>query len=619
MSAITAKASRKMKKYAVLTREPRCFLGSFDFSWEQRKLSEITDKVTEKNAGLQYVETFTNSAEFGIISQRDFFDHDIAKLGSLDGYYIVKNEDFVYNPRISTSAPVGPINRNKLGRTGVMSPLYTVFRPHDIDTTYLEYFFKCGYWHSFMNFNGDSGARSDRFSIRDNVFFQMPIPIPDIDEQRKIGELLTCLDNLITLHQRKCANLCSPSQVVFSLLFATSTFSWEQRKLSEIATMHARIGWQNLRTSEFLDSGDYMLITGTDFIDGAVNFDTCHYVERERYEQDKHIQIRNGSILITKDGTLGKVAYIQGLTMPATLNAGVFNVEIKDENEVDNRYLFQYLKAPFLMDYVDKKATGGTIKHLNQNILVDFPVVLPHKAEQEKIGEYFLAIDHLITLHQRECISFTGRADRLILTANKKRTTSSWEQRKVTEIGKIYIGLVTTMTKHYTDEGTLLIRNSDIKDGKFEFGDNPIHLEKLFAEKNETRMHQIGDVITVHTGDVGTSAVITENEAKSIGFATIVTRPNPKIIDSNYLCSFLNTDKHKKWAVSISTGDGRTNYNLGDYFELVVPVPSIAEQKKIAAYIQNLNRLITLHQRKPFLMKWRTSDANRNQTNRLVL
>ena len=189
------------------------------FSWEQRKLSEITDKVTEKNAGLQYVETFTNSAEFGIISQRDFFDHDIAKLGSLDGYYIVKTEDFVYNPRISTSAPVGPINRNKLGRTGVMSPLYTVFRPHDIDTTYLEYFFKCGYWHSFMNFNGDSGARSDRFSIRDNVFFQMPIPIPNIDEQRKIGELLTCLDNLITLHQRELEKLQNIKKSMLEKMF----------------------------------------------------------------------------------------------------------------------------------------------------------------------------------------------------------------------------------------------------------------------------------------------------------------------------------------------------------------------------------------------------------------
>ena len=120
---------------------PEIRFKGFTDAWEQRKLSEIADKVTEKNVGLQYVETFTNSAEFGIISQRDFFDHDIAKLGSLDGYYIVKNEDFVYNPRISTSAPVGPINRNKLGRTGVMSPLYTVFRPHDIDTTYLEHFF----------------------------------------------------------------------------------------------------------------------------------------------------------------------------------------------------------------------------------------------------------------------------------------------------------------------------------------------------------------------------------------------------------------------------------------------------------------------------------------------
>lgn len=174
----------------------------------------------------------------------------------------------------------------------------------------------------------------------------------------------------------------------------------------------------------------------------------------------------------------------------------------------------------------------------------------------------------------------------------------SWEQRKVTELGKIYIGLVTTMTKHYTNEGTLLIRNSDIKDGRFEFGDKPIYLENSFAQDNESRMHQVGDVITVHTGDVGTSAVITENEAKSIGFATIVTRPDPQIIDPNYLCTFLNTDKHKKWAVAISTGDGRTNYNLGDYYELVVPVPSIREQQKISSFVQNLNNLITLHQRK---------------------
>ncbi len=179
-----------------------------------------------------------------------------------------------------------------------------------------------------------------------------------------------------------------------------------------------------------------------------------------------------------------------------------------------------------------------------------------------------------------------------------KGFTDDWEQRKVTELGKIFIGLVTTMTEHYTDEGALLIRNSDIKDGRFELGDNPIYLEKSFAQANSSRMHQLGDVVTVHTGDVGTSAVIRENQVNSIGFATIVTRPNTKIITSDYLCTYLNTDQHKKWAVGVSTGDGRTNYNLGDYYECVVPVPTIEEQQKISEFISDLNNLITLHQRK---------------------
>ena len=154
------------------------------------------------------------------------------------------------------------------------------------------------------------------------------------------------------------------------------------------------------------------------------------------------------------------------------------------------------------------------------------------------------------------------------------------------------------MTEHYTDKGHLLIRNSDIKDGYFEFGENPIYLDEEFSEQNKSRMHQLGDVITVHTGDIGTSAVIGENEVNSIGFATIVTRPNQEILDSNYFATYLNTDIHKQWAISMATGDGRSNYNLKDYTKLVVPIPQIGEQKKMAACIGNLNGLITLHQRK---------------------
>ena len=243
---------------------------------------------------------------------------------------------------------------------------------------------------------------------------KVKIIIPPLQEQHRIAEALSDVDGMISSLEKLIAKYKSIKTACLQQMFPQNgetvprmrlprfTGAWEQRKLSELASIHARIGWQNLRTSEFLDSGDYMLITGTDFNDGAINFSTCHYVERERYEQDRNIQIHNGSILITKDGTLGKVAYVQGLSMPATLNAGVFNVQIKDANIVDEKYLFQYLKAPYLMDYVSTKATGGTIKHLNQNILVDFPVVMPKKSEQILIGAYFQQLDSLITFHQRK-------------------------------------------------------------------------------------------------------------------------------------------------------------------------------------------------------------------------
>lgn len=243
---------------------------------------------------------------------------------------------------------------------------------------------------------------------------KQPVFLPSLPEQQKISSLFTELDALIQSAENELEGYRELKQGMLQKMFPKNgekapeirfpefTDDWEQRKLSELATMHARIGWQNLRTSEFLDTGDYMLITGTDFEDGRVNYSTCHYVEKERYDQDKNIQIKNGSILITKDGTLGKVAYVEGLNMPATLNAGVFNIEVRDENETDGKYLFQFLRAPFLMNYVAQKVAGSTIKHLNQNILVDFPISMPSKEEQKKIGEYFQNLDNLIASQEQE-------------------------------------------------------------------------------------------------------------------------------------------------------------------------------------------------------------------------
>ena len=183
---------------------PEIRFAGFTDPWEQRKLGEIADKVTAKNLDGNITEVLTNSAEYGVINQTEFFDHAVAKESNIAGYYVIAPGDFVYNPRISATAPVGPIRRNTLGIHGVMSPLYTVFRLTDaVDGTYLSHFFKTNGWHGFMKLEGNSGARSDRFSIGDATFFEMPIPVPSSSEQHAIGSFFSRLDNLITLHQRK--------------------------------------------------------------------------------------------------------------------------------------------------------------------------------------------------------------------------------------------------------------------------------------------------------------------------------------------------------------------------------------------------------------------------------
>ena len=388
---------------------PAIRFKGFSDAWEQRKLSEITDKVTEKNAGLQYVETFTNSAEFGIISQRDFFDHDIAKLGSLDGYYIVKNEDFVYNPRISTSAPVGPINRNKLGRTGVMSPLYTVFRPHDIDTTYLEYFFKCGYWHSFMNFNGDSGARSDRFSIRDNVFFQMPIPIPDIDEQRKIGELLTCLDNLITLHQRKFEKLTNVKKSMLEKMFPQNgssypeirfkgfTDPWEQRKFSELVQIER--GGSPRPIDDFITdapNGLNWVKIGDAPTQGNYITKTAEKIRPEGLPKTR--EVHPGDLILSNSMSFGK-PYIMGID--GCIHDGWLLIR-NTYGVFDLTFLCHLLGTPQMLSQYRSLAAGSTVNNLNKELVGNTYVTIPSITEQRVLGAYLEQLDNLITLHQRE-------------------------------------------------------------------------------------------------------------------------------------------------------------------------------------------------------------------------
>lgn len=199
--------------------KPKIRFKGFEEEWNSCKLSDISEPVIDKNTRNNISEVLTNSATLGVISQRDYFSHDIAKQENICGYTIVSNDDFVYNPRISVSAPVGPISRNRLGRKGVMSPLYTIFRTHSVNKSFLEYFFKTSSWHNFMRFNGNSGARFDRFSIAIKDFYRMSIPFPNLEEQTEIAHFFDNLNNLYSILLDKITSLKSLKICYLNRLF----------------------------------------------------------------------------------------------------------------------------------------------------------------------------------------------------------------------------------------------------------------------------------------------------------------------------------------------------------------------------------------------------------------
>jgi len=377
--------------------------------------------------------------------------------------------------------------------------------------------------------------------------------------------------------------------------FAGFEDDWEQRKLGEVAQYRNGKAHENC-----IDEKGKYIVVNSKFIS------TDGEVKKFSNKKNEALFVNEIAFVLSdvpNDRAIARTFLVEE-SGKYTLNQRIAGITPISET---SPYFLHILmnRHPYFLAFDD----GAKQTNLSVSDVMGFEAYYPKYSEQRKIGTYFRNLDNLITLYQRKYDKLTAvkksmlekmfpKNGKNIPEIRFKGFTEAWEQRKVTELGEIYIGLVTTMTSHYTDQGALLIRNSDIKDGCFEFGDDPIYLDDDFAKQNASRKHRVGDVITVHTGDIGTSAVISEKEAGSIGFATIVTRPNKDIITSDYLCIYLNTDTHKNFAMNISTGDGRNNYNLKDYYECVVPVPSLDEQNKISDFIKNINHLITLYQRK---------------------
>ena len=220
-----------------------------------------------------------------------------------------------------------------------------------------------------------------------------------IEEQGKIIKTLSEVDKLISDQQKLIRKKKDIRQGTMQMLVTGKKRldgfdgEWVKINLSKNSKLKARIGWQGLTTAEYLDEGYSYLITGTDFKDGQINWNGCHYVDYNRYEQDPNIQVSNGDLLLTKDGTIGKVAYVADLTRPATLNSGVFLVKpITDAYTA--HFMFYVLESSVFKDFLQQLSAGSTINHLYQKDLVKFDLyVPPTKEEQEAIAAILFDMD----------------------------------------------------------------------------------------------------------------------------------------------------------------------------------------------------------------------------------
>ena len=442
----------------------------------------------------------------------------------------------------------------------------------------------------------------------------MEIYLPSLLEQEQIGAYFNHLDNLITLHQRQPFLHSTPDiSLIVQLTLSFYTFSWEQRKLGELVDRVVRKNTNNESTLPLTISAQYGLVDQITYFNNRVaSRDVSNYY-----------LVLNGEFAYNKstsDGyPFGAVKRLD-LYEKGVLSTLYIVFAPKKEQQIDSDYLTVFFDTDRWHKGVAERAAEGARNHGLLNIsaedFFDIDLSVPKDiVEQKQIGAFIRQLDNLITLHQRKCISFTVRAGRLISTVNKKRITSSWEQRKVSDLAeKTYGGgTPTTSNEAYWNGDIPWIQSSDVVDGKL-LGVEPRKWITQDGLNNSAAQLIPGNSIAIITRvGVGKLAFMPYSYATSQDFLSL-SKLNAEPLFTVYAC-------YKKLQSELNAVQGTSIKGItkDELLAKNIMVPRYAEQQQIGAFFKQLDHLITLHQRKPFLMKWRTSDANRNQTNRLVL
>ena len=329
-----------------------------------------------------------NSAKQGLIPQREYFDKDIANSDNTNGYYIIESNDFVYNPRKSADAPYGPISSYQYSEAGIVSPLYLCFRAkREINPLYFEWYFRSSAWHRYIYMSGDSGARHDRVSIKDDVFFAMPINVPSAKEQERISLFLDAIERRIETQRTLVETLKKYKRGLLNKLFSNINSNiYPTVYLSEVADFLQALTYS---PSDVSVSG-YLVLRSSNIQNGMLSFDDCVYVDKK---VDESLQVKcDDVIMCVRNGSknlVGKTALIPP-NMPMT-TWGAFMMIIR--SKLNDTYIFHYLNSQMFFSQVFKDTGTATINQITKGILNECRLPLPPETERIQISKMLSSFD----------------------------------------------------------------------------------------------------------------------------------------------------------------------------------------------------------------------------------
>lgn len=355
-----------------------------DGEWNICKLSDIAKRKATKNRQGLKLPVYTNSAIGGVVNQEEYFDREIVTKDNLINYGIIEHNDFVYNPRVSTAAPVGPISRNKLEK-GIMSPLYLIFGFNKGDINFFEYYFKSTHWHNYLKAKANYGARFDRINITTDDFMDMPMPYPNLLEQKKIAECFISIDKEIDATKRKLEQLKEHKKGLMQKLFPA-----KGKTLPE------------LRFPEFQNDGEWVEVPFGSIIN--VNSGKDY----------KHLDVGNipvygtGGYMLSVNDRLSDIDAVgigrKGtIDKPQYLKAPFWTVDtlffLTSSKNYDIRYLYYLCQTIPWKTYGEQTGVPSISKNSIDKLDV---VITTNLVEQQKIAQSLLHLDNAIDAIKRK-------------------------------------------------------------------------------------------------------------------------------------------------------------------------------------------------------------------------